>query len=42
MPAIQTALDVRIASQKGDISFATKLLQAMRNKFGGHDLNPRQ
>lgn len=41
MPAIQTAFDVRIASQKGDTSFATKLLQAMRNKFGGHELNPR-
>ena len=40
MPAIQTAFDVRIASQKGEINFATKLLAAIRNKFGGHDLNP--
>lgn len=40
MPAIQTAFDVRLASQQGQISFATKLLAAMRNKFGGHDLNP--
>ncbi|MGH7157053.1 MAG: phosphogluconate dehydrogenase (NAD(+)-dependent, decarboxylating) [Candidatus Saccharimonadales bacterium] len=40
MPAIQTALDVRFASQKGDITFATKLLAAIRNKFGGHDINP--
>lgn len=40
MPAIQSAFDVRLASQKGQINFATKLLAAMRNKFGGHNLNP--
>jgi len=42
MPAIQAAMDVRIASQQADGSgrnFATKLLSAMRNKFGGHELN---
>lgn len=39
MPAIQAAFDVRLASQKGDVNFATKLLAAMRNKFGGHNLN---
>jgi len=39
MPAIQSAFDVRLASQKGDITFTTKLLAAMRNKFGGHDIN---
>lgn len=39
MPAIQAALDVRIASQQGDTNFSTKLLAAMRNKFGGHELN---
>lgn len=39
MPAIQAAMDVRIASQKGETNFATKLLAAMRNKFGGHQLN---
>jgi 6-phosphogluconate dehydrogenase len=39
LPAIQTAFDVRLASQKGQVSFATKLLSAMRNKFGGHELN---
>lgn len=39
LPAIQTSFDVRIASQKGDVSFTTKLLAAMRNKFGGHQLN---
>jgi 6-phosphogluconate dehydrogenase len=40
LPAIQAAFDVRLASQAGDKSFATKLLAAMRNKFGGHQLNP--
>lgn len=39
MPAIQSALDVRIASQQGQINFATKLLAAMRNRFGGHAYN---
>lgn len=39
MPAIQAAFDVRIRSQQGDVNFATKLLAAMRNKFGGHELN---
>lgn len=40
MPSIEASFDVRLASQKGDITFATKLLAAMRNKFGGHALNP--
>jgi 6-phosphogluconate dehydrogenase len=39
LPSIQASFDVRLASQKGDVSFATKLLAAMRNKFGGHELN---
>lgn len=42
MPAIQAAMDVRIASQQPDGSgrnFATKVLAAQRNKFGGHELN---
>jgi len=30
---------VRLASQKGETNFATKLLAAMRNKFGGHAIN---
>jgi 6-phosphogluconate dehydrogenase len=38
-PSIQAAFDVRLASQKGQVSFATKLLAAMRNVFGGHSLN---
>jgi 6-phosphogluconate dehydrogenase len=40
MPAIQAAFDVRLASQKGQVTYATKLLAAIRNKFGGHALNP--
>ena len=39
MPSIESALQVRIASQQGATSFATKLLSAMRNKFGGHAYN---
>jgi 6-phosphogluconate dehydrogenase len=44
LPAIQAAFDVRLASQLdtkdgGERTFATKLLAAMRNKFGGHKLN---
>jgi 6-phosphogluconate dehydrogenase len=42
MPAIQASFDVRLASQKGEVNFATKLLAAMRNKFGGHDINGKQ
>ncbi len=42
MPAIQASFDVRLASQKGDINFATKLLAAMRNKFGGHNIDGQQ
>lgn len=39
MPAIQASFDVRLRSQRGEIDYATKLLAAMRNKFGGHDIN---
>jgi len=39
LPVIQAALDVRLASQEGQINFGTKLLAAMRNVFGGHELN---
>ncbi len=38
LPSIQAAFDVRLASQAGEINYATKLLAAMRNKFGGHDI----
>lgn len=39
MPAVQAALDVRSASEQGTVHFGTKLLAAMRNKFGGHEIN---
>lgn len=42
LPAIQAAFNVRLESQKGRINFATKLLAAMRNKFGGHNINGQQ
>ncbi|NTW61425.1 decarboxylating 6-phosphogluconate dehydrogenase [Candidatus Saccharibacteria bacterium] len=41
LPAIKAAFDVRLESQKGEVNFSTKLLAAMRNKFGGHDVNSR-
>jgi 6-phosphogluconate dehydrogenase len=40
MPSIRASFDVRIASQKGNINFSTKLLALMRNAFGGHKINP--
>jgi 6-phosphogluconate dehydrogenase len=39
MPVLQASLDVRAASRAGDTSFATQMLAAMRNKFGGHAIN---
>ncbi len=39
LPAIQSAFDVRIKSQKGETNFATKIVAAQRHKFGGHNLN---
>lgn len=38
LPAIESAVSVRKASEKGDITFATRLMAAMRNAFGGHPL----
>ncbi len=38
LPAVQAAVDVRLASQNGDISFATKLIAAQRHAFGGHQV----
>ena len=38
MPAVEAAVRVRKASEKGGITFATKLLAALRNAFGGHPL----
>ena len=39
LPAIQASFDVRLKSQKGDTNYATKIVAAQRNKFGGHNLN---
>ena len=39
LPSIQAAFDVRLASQNGETNFATKVVAAQRNKFGGHNLN---
>ena len=39
LPAIQSAFDVRLRSQQGETNFATKIVAAQRNKFGGHNLN---
>lgn len=39
MPAIQTAVDIRRKSRQGEVSYATKLLAALRYEFGGHNLN---
>ncbi len=39
LPALASALAVRKESQEGKTSYATKLLAAMRNKFGGHAIN---
>jgi 6-phosphogluconate dehydrogenase len=39
MPVIQTAFDVRVASQNGQVNFGTKFLAALRNAFGGHAIN---
>jgi 6-phosphogluconate dehydrogenase len=40
-PAIQSAFDVRLRSQKGEVNFTTKLLALMRNAFGGHKINQK-
>lgn len=39
LPAIQAAFDVRLQSQQGRTNYATKVVAAQRNKFGGHNLN---
>lgn len=39
MPTLEDALRVRVESQQGNVSYATQLLAAMRNKFGGHAIN---
>lgn len=39
LPAIEAAFQVRLDSQSGKTNYATKLLAAMRHKFGGHTQN---
>ncbi len=41
-PSIQASFDVRLESQKGKTNFTTKLLAAMRNAFGGHNIHGKQ
>ncbi|HEX9679444.1 MAG TPA: decarboxylating 6-phosphogluconate dehydrogenase [Candidatus Saccharimonadales bacterium] len=41
-PAIKAALDIRLKSQTGQTSWATKFLAQLRNEFGGHNVNPKQ
>jgi 6-phosphogluconate dehydrogenase len=42
LPSIQASFDVRLASKQGEINFSTKLLAALRNKFGGHNIDGQQ
>ena len=39
MPVLEQSINVRRDSQNGQTSYSTKLLAAMRNKFGGHAIN---
>lgn len=39
MPVLKASLDVRTASREGDVNYTTKMLAAIRNKFGGHAIN---
>lgn len=41
MPALEAALQIRFKSQHGETDYSTKLLAAMRNKFGGHPINKK-
>lgn len=41
MPVLEDALKVRFDSQNGEVSYATKILAALRNKFGGHNINKK-
>lgn len=38
LPVVQASLDVRLASNDGAVDFHTKLLAALRTKFGGHNI----
>ncbi len=39
VPVLEAAMQVRRNSQNGQVNFATKVLAAQRNQFGGHALN---
>lgn len=39
LPVVEQAMQVRLDTQQGKVNFSTKLLAAMRNKFGGHAVN---
>jgi 6-phosphogluconate dehydrogenase len=39
MPSVTAAVQVRKASEQGQTTFATRLLQSLRHAFGGHPLN---
>ncbi len=41
-PVIKAAFNVRLKSQAGDVSYATKFLAQLRNEFGGHNVNPKR
>jgi len=38
MPVVEAAYQVRQESRRGKVTFATRLLAVLRNKFGGHPL----
>ncbi len=42
MPVIETSLEVRRSSEQGNVSYTTKLLARLRNKFGGHEVNAKK
>ncbi|MEI7838436.1 MAG: NADP-dependent phosphogluconate dehydrogenase [bacterium] len=39
LPAIKISRQVRLDSENGEVNFGTKLLAALRHKFGGHAIN---
>ncbi|MDB5166182.1 MAG: gnd, 6-phosphogluconate dehydrogenase, decarboxylating [Candidatus Saccharibacteria bacterium] len=41
LPVIEESLKIRLASQQGRTNYATKVLAALRNAFGGHSINQR-
>lgn len=39
LPVVKKSMQVRLDTQHGKVNFSTKLLAALRNKFGGHIMN---